>query len=89
MVTLFLAKFYNETFFDAMTFFMISVPMLAYLVFNIFMNMLDFIKQLHLDDLAGMNQDEDAPMISDEQQRLLTRVVRDICVYFGVYYLSS
>jgi hypothetical protein len=50
MVNLFLLKFYNERFFDAMTFFIISVPMLAYLIGTLFINLMEFIKLLHIED---------------------------------------
>ena len=28
-------------------------------------------------------------IVSRKQQKMLTRIVRDLCAYFGVYYLSQ
>lgn len=53
MVNMFLLKFYSERFFDAMSFFNVSVPMLVYLIGTLFMNLMEFIKLLHIEDLAG------------------------------------
>ena len=89
MINMFLFKFYSEVFYDAMTFFIIGVPMMAYLVGNVFFNLLEFIKQLHLDDLAGVNDDENTPIVTPLQQRLLVRVIRDLSAYFGIYYLTA
>ena len=50
---MFLLKFYSERFFDAMTFFNVAVPMLIYLVCTLFSNLIEFIKLLHIEDLAG------------------------------------
>ena len=53
MVNMFLLKFYSERFFDAMSFFNVSVPMLVYLIGTLFMNLMEFIKLIHNEDLAG------------------------------------
>ena len=42
-----------------------------------------------MDDLAGENEGEDSPLITPVQQKLLSRVVRDLCAYFGIYYISQ
>ena len=83
IVNMFMLKFYSERFFDAMTFFNIAVPMLAYLICTLFMNLMEFIKLLHIEDT---DQDQ---LISPKQRKLLTRVVRDLAAYFGIYYLTS
>jgi len=44
MINLFISKFYNERFFDAMTLFNISIPIMLYLVCCLIMNLLDFVK---------------------------------------------
>lgn len=87
MVNMFLLKFYSERFFDAMTFFNVSIPMLIYLICTLFINLMEFIKLLHIEDLAG--DTDDSQLISPKQQKLLTRVIRDLCAYFGIYYLSA
>ena len=53
IVNMFLLKFYSERFFDAMTFFNVAVPMLIYLVCTLFSNLIEFIKLLHIEDLAS------------------------------------
>jgi len=90
MANCFLLKFYSERFYDAMTFFLLSIPLLGYLVCTLIVNLLEFIKILHIEELSGSLTEEEAnQMISPKQQKLLTRVIRDLCAYFGVYYLSS
>ena len=87
LVNMFLLKFYSERFFDAMSFFNVSIPMLIYLICTLFSNLMEFIKLLHIEDLAG--ETDDTSLISPKQQKLLTRVIRDLCAYFGIYYLSA
>jgi len=58
MVNLFLLKFYSERFYDAMTFFNISVPIMAYLIGTLFMNLLDFVKLLHIEELSDGGSDQ-------------------------------
>lgn len=87
-VNLFLLKFYNERFFESMSFFYIAIPMMVYLICILFMNLMEFIKLLHIEELAGGEDDSDA-LISPKQTKLLIRVTRDLMAYFGVYYLSS
>lgn len=50
LVNLFLLKFYSERVFDTLTFFTISVPMLAFLIGSLFLNLMEFIKLLHIED---------------------------------------
>ena len=83
IVNMFLLKFYSERFFDAMTFFNISVPMLAYLICTLFVNLMEFIKLLHIED-----NDSDS-ILSAKQFKLLTRVSRDLAAYFGIYYITA
>lgn len=88
MVNMFLFKFYSERFFDAMSFFNVAIPMMVYLICTLFSNLMEFIKLLHIEDLAGGEVD-DSQLISPKQQKLLVRVIRDLCAYFGIYYLSA
>uniref|UniRef100_A0A7S3CTZ0 Uncharacterized protein n=1 Tax=Strombidium rassoulzadegani TaxID=1082188 RepID=A0A7S3CTZ0_9SPIT len=83
IVNMFLLKFYSERFFDAMSFFNISVPMLGYLICTLFTNLMEFIKLLHIED------SDSESIISPKQQKLLTRIVRDLAAYFGIYYISD
>ena len=98
MINLFILKFYSERFFDAMSFFNISIPIMLYLVGCLIINLLDFVKQMHIDEMTGSPVEEDEnsnessifdQIISPVQVKLLNRIVRDLCAYFGVYYLSS
>ena len=90
MANCFMLKFYSERFYDAMTFFLLSIPLLAYLVCTLVFNVLEFIKILHIEELSGsLSEEEASQLISPKQQKLLTRVFRDLGFYFGVYYLSS
>jgi hypothetical protein len=57
MVNMFLFKFYNERFFDAMSFFNVAIPMLFYLICTLFSNLLEFIKLLHVEELTGEADD--------------------------------
>ena len=50
MINMLLLKFYSERFYDAMTFFNISVPIMAYLICTLFANLLEFVKLLHIED---------------------------------------
>ena len=50
MLNMFFIKFYNETFFDAMTFFNIGVPLMFYLICTLFINLMKFIKLIHVED---------------------------------------
>jgi len=51
---------------------------------------MEFIKLLHIEEMSGsLNEEEQNSIISPKQQKLLVRVFRDLCAYFGVYYLSS
>lgn len=87
---MFLFKFYSDRFYDAMTFFILAVPMLGYLLAQLLMNLLEFIKLLHIEELDGsLNEEEANAIMSPKQQKLLTRLIRDLCAYFGVYYLSG
>lgn len=58
MVNMFFLKFYNETFFDAMTFFNIAVPMMIYLIGTLFITLMQFIKLIHIEDLEGSDNDQ-------------------------------
>jgi hypothetical protein len=87
VVNMFLFKFYSERFFEAMSFFNMAIPMLIYLICTLFSNLMEFIKLLHIEDLTG--ETDDTQLISPKQQKLLVRVVRDLCAYFGIYYLSA
>ena len=51
---LFMAKFYSETFWNAMTFFNICAPILLFLLIKILMNIMEYIKFISIDD----NDDE-------------------------------
>ena len=51
VVNMFLLKFYNDNFFESMTFFLMSTPMLVYLICTLLMNLLDFIKLIHLEEM--------------------------------------
>ncbi len=53
MINLFILKFYSERFFDAMSFFNISIPVMLYLVCCLIINLLDFVKQMHIDEMTG------------------------------------
>lgn len=90
MANMFMLKFYSERFYDAMTFFLLSVPLLGYLICTLFVNLMEFIKLLHIEEISGsLNEEESQALISPKQQKLLVRVVRDLLAYFGVYYMSS
>lgn len=90
IVNMFLLKFYSDRFFDAMTFFLLSTPMLLYLVVSLFVNLLEFIKLLHIEELSGSLTAEEAQgLVTPKQSKLIVRIFRDMCFYFGVYYLSS
>ena len=62
MSNLFILKFYSERFFDAMSFFNISIPIMLYLVCCLVFNLLDFVKQMHIDEMTGSPVDEDENM---------------------------
>ena len=59
MLNMFLLKFYSETFFDAMSFFNLGVPFMLYLICTLFSNLLEFIKQILLEDMAGSENDQE------------------------------
>jgi hypothetical protein len=86
MVNMFLAKFYSERFFEAMTFFNIAVPMMLYLIVCLFKNLIEFMKLLQIEDMSSSDEDS---LVTPGQQKLLVRIFRDLCAYFGVYYLSA
>ena len=88
MLNMFLLKFYSERFFEAMTFFYVAIPMMLFLIISLFKNLFEFIKLLHIEDITGSDE-ENAPLVTPGQQKLLIRVLRDLCAYFGIYYLSA
>jgi hypothetical protein len=87
VVNLFLIKFYNGEFFEAMTFFKICVPLMIYFIGMLFLNLIEFVKLLHIEDPNA--DDEEPSIVSPKQMKLLTRVFRDMCTYFGLYYFSA
>ena len=52
MINMLLLKFYSERFYDAMTFFNISVPIMAFLICSLFMNLMEFVKLLHIEEMT-------------------------------------
>ena len=86
MINMFFLKFYNETFFDARTFFNIAVPMMIYLIGTLFITLMEFIKLIHIEDLEGNESEE---LITPNQIKLLFRIIRDLSAYFGLYYFTS
>ena len=44
MVNMLMLKFYSERFFDAMSFFNICVPIMAFLVGTLVLNLMEFVK---------------------------------------------
>lgn len=62
-INLFLLKFYNERFFESMTFFYIAIPMMVYLICILFINLMEFIKLLHIEELSG-GEDDSGALIS-------------------------
>lgn len=88
---LFLKLLVSEQFFEAMTFFMISIPVLAYLLFSIFRNLYSLLELMHIEALAAespLAQEEDHGMlISPKQLKKVVRITRDLMLYFGVYFL--
>merc|ERR1719329_478320 len=53
----------------------------------LFLNLIEFVKLLHIEDPnAG---EEEPSIVSPKQVNLLTRVFRDMCTYFGLYYFST
>ena len=85
VLNMFLAKFYNETFFDAMSFFNLGVPFMLYLICMLFSNLLEFIKQILIDDI----NDESDSILTPKVLKLLQRIIRDLFAYFGIYYFSA
>ena len=57
MVNMLLLKFYSERFYDAMTFFNISVPIMAFLIGTFFMNLMNFVKLLHIEEMTDGGSD--------------------------------
>ena len=53
MVNLFLIKLANEEFFTIMTFLKIAVPMIGYLICCLALNLIDFMKLIHLEEMAN------------------------------------
>ena len=53
IVNMFLLKLYNEKFFDAMTFFLMAMPLLAYFFVTLAKNLWDFITILHIEEMTG------------------------------------
>lgn len=65
MVTMFIFKFYNERFFEAMTFFLLSCPFLVYIVGTLFINLMEFIKLLHIEEMSGsLTEEESQELVS-------------------------
>ena len=60
MVNMFMFKFYSERFYDAMTFFLLGCPLLLYLVVTLFMNLMEFIKLLHIEEMSGSLTEEES-----------------------------
>ena len=50
---LFLKLLVSEQFYEAMTFFMVSVPVLAFLLFSIFSNLCQLLELMHIEALAA------------------------------------
>jgi hypothetical protein len=60
IVNMFLLKFYSDRFYEAMSFFLLSTPMLLYLVCTLFLNLMEFIKLLHIEEMSGTLTEEDS-----------------------------
>ena len=99
MVNLFFIKFYDVTCFQLMTFFKITVPIMAYLVCTLFLNLIEFMKLLHIEEIEANKsrkrkknkaqaEEEESALISPKQYKLLIRISRDLLAYFGIFYLS-
>lgn len=92
---LFLKLLVNEQFFEAMTFFKISLPLLAYLIFNIFMNLHELLQLMHIEALSpatesvGDADESQDQLISPKQLKKLIRISRDMLFYFGVYFFTG
>lgn len=44
---------------------------------------------MHIEEITGETDSDSGSFISPKQQKLVIRIVRDLCGYFGVYYLSQ
>jgi len=52
-INLFFIKFYDSTFFELMTFFKITIPIMGYLICTLFLNLLEFMKLLHIEEIEA------------------------------------
>jgi hypothetical protein len=64
MANLLILKFYNERFFDAMSIFNICTPILLYLVCCLLINLMDFIKQMHIEEMTGSSCEDESGLDS-------------------------
>lgn len=90
---LFLKLLVSEQFFEAMTFFLICVPILGYLLFSIFSNLYQLLELMHIEALAAESplapEEEQSTLISPKQLKRIVRIARDLLLYFGIYFLAG
>ena len=79
-----LLKLYSEQFYDAMSYFAVLLPLMIYLIIMLFGNLLKFIKMMHIEE----SEDESA-ILTVKQRKILTKVMRNLLGYFGLYFLSQ
>ena len=81
---LLLVKLYSEETFTAMSFFAVMLPPMIYMIGTLFGNLLKFIKLMHMEDC-----DDESTILTVKQRKILTKVVRNLLAYFGLYFLSQ
>ncbi len=81
---LFFVKFISQESYDAMTFFTILLPFMVYLVVTLFGSLLKFLQLLHTEDAEDETQ-----FLSSKQKKIVSKVMRNLALYFGVYFLSA
>lgn len=77
-------KLYSEVAFAAMSFFTVLLPALIYFIGVLFVKLLKFIQLMHMEDI-----DDESTILTVKQRKILTKVVRNLLAYFGLYFLSQ
>ncbi len=83
-LNLMFVKFYKDDLFNAMSFFAVLIPVMAYLIITLFGNLLKFIQLMHMEDSG-----DDGSVLTVKQRKILIKVFRNLLGYFGLYFLSQ
>ena len=91
-VTLLFMKLYSMDAYQSLSYFTVCLPLMLYLVINLFSYLLKFIQMMHIEDEKDLLNEEGGGLfgiLTLSQSRLMQKICINLMGYFGVYYLSG